>query len=63
NSFSEVVNDYIITDEDVITFSSKSIYRIPKNILDKRNRTAPINITDVKLKEMSLLISKKLVIR
>lgn len=56
NSFSEVVNDYIITDEDVITFSSKSIYRIPKNILDKRNRTAPITITGVKLKEMSLPI-------
>lgn len=47
----DLITDFIIGDEVLTAFSSRSIYQIPKDVLKSNFKTAPITITEVTVNE------------
>lgn len=50
----ELINEYLLYDDLIISTSIQALYRIPKYAFTQALKTAPIEITDVKINSLSL---------
>ncbi|WP_167343114.1 histidine kinase [Nonlabens sp. SY33080] len=54
----ELINEYLLYDDLIISTSIQALYRIPKYAFTQALKTAPIEITDVKINSLSLVLKE-----